>query len=385
MHPVSPHIAIVAGEASGDALGAGLIDALRTRYPGARFSAVAGPRMRARDVAVLARTENLSVMGLAEVVAHLPRLLGLRARLIRELTALQPDVVVGIDSPDFNLPLERALRKRGIKTVHYVSPSVWAWRPGRVNIVARAADLLLCLLPFELDFYSETSISVRYVGHPLADTIPRHTNSKACRSALGLDRAETIVALLPGSRVSEVTRLAGPFLDTASWLNRRVPGLAFAVPLAGAGAAGQFRAQLQRRGGSLDVRLFEGRSHEVIGAADAVLLASGTATLETLLLKRPMVVAYRVSGITSWLLGNMGLLKAQYVSLPNLLAGEKIVEECLQQRAVSEVMGPAMLRLLQQPEAREAQLDRFAELHETLRCDADSRAAAAVADLFEAS
>jgi lipid-A-disaccharide synthase len=381
MSAAGPHIAIIAGEASGDNLGAGLIAALRKRLPAVRFSGVAGPLMRRHEVEVLARSEALGVMGLAEVVRHLPRLLMLRRRLIRLLARLQPDVVVGIDSPDFNLPLEKALRRRGLRTVHYVSPSVWAWRPRRVHAVARAADEVLSLLPFETDFYTGTRVPVSYVGHPLADSISMETDKLNPRRALDISGQQPVVALLPGSRAAEVSRLAGPFLQTALWLARRLPALEFIVPLAGRAAAIPFKRALQRHGEGLVVRLLEGRAREAIAAADAVLCASGTVTLETLLLKRPMVVAYRVSPATAWLLHNMGMLKTRYVSLPNLLAGEELVPECLQQRAVPEIMGPAMLRLLQQGRARAAQVERFYVLHERLRRGADERAAEAVAEL----
>lgn len=378
----APHIAIVAGEASGDALGAGLVNALKKRWPQARFSGVAGPLMREQGVEALERTESLSVMGLAEVVLHLPRLLALRARLMRRLSEARPDILVGIDSPDFNLRLETVMRRRGMRTVHYVSPSVWAWRPGRVRTVARAAETLLSLLPFEAGFYADTDVTVSYVGHPLADEIPMETDAAACRAALDLPPQAPIVALLPGSRVSEVSRLAAPFLRTAGWLAQRIPDLQCVVPLASEAAASAFERVLQQEGPAANVRTVNGHARDVMGASDAVLSASGTATLEAMLLKRPMVVAYRVSGLTAWLLGTMGLLKAEYVSLPNLLAGKGLVEECLQKRAEVDILGPAMLRVLTQPAVRREQIESFSAMHELLRRGADDRAADAIGEML---
>lgn len=377
-----PHIGIVAGEASGDALGAGLVRALRRRYPSARFSAVAGPRMRAEDLEVLGRSETLSVMGLAEVVAHLPRLLAFRSALFRRLIDLRPDVVVGIDSPDFNLPLEARLRKRGIPTVHYVSPSVWAWRPKRVRTLARSANTLLSLLPFESEYYASTDLTVRYVGHPMADSIPMQPDADTAKEALGIPMDRPVLAVLPGSRVSEVSRLARVFVQTVQHLLRSIPELHCVVPLANEAAAAAFRKAAPGMDTEKHWQLLDGRAREAMTAADGVLCASGTVTLEALLLKRPMVVAYRVSPLTRFLLSNLGLLRSEFVSLPNLLAGRAVVDECLQERAIPEVLGPATLAVLQDSDVRQAQISCFRDLHGQLLRHADERSADAVAELL---
>lgn len=379
----APRIALVAGEVSGDALGAGLIRALSERYPDASFEGVAGPEMEAAGCRPLASIDELALFGLGEVVGEIPRLLRLRRRLYRHWTARPPDVFVGIDAPAFNTGLERRLRAAGIRTVHYVCPTAWAWRERRVRKLRKAVDLMLAIFPFEEAFFARHRVPVRYVGHRLADELPLHPDTDAARAALGLPEAGRWLGLLPGSRVSEVRRLGPVFIDTASWLRRALPDLAFAAPMANPRAGELFRAQLRERAPELPVHLIDGRSREVMCAADALLVASGTATLESLLAKTPMVAAYAVSPLTYRIVRHLRLLKTEYVSMPNLLAGRALVPEFLQTEVRPEVLGPAVHRLLISPSARAAQVDAFGELHERLRMGADEAAAAAVAEVME--
>ncbi|ROR32227.1 lipid-A-disaccharide synthase [Inmirania thermothiophila] len=375
-------IGIVAGEASGDLLAAGLMRALAERLPGVRFEGVAGPLMREAGCEALADAEELGLIGLAEVVRHLPRLLRLRRRLARHFLARPPALFIGVDAPDFNLGLEARLRAAGIPTVHYVSPTVWAWRRGRVRRIAAAVDLMLTLFPFEARFYEAHGVSVRFVGHPLADRVPLVPDRLAARRRLGLAAEGELVALLPGSRPSEVRSLAGPFLDALRWCAARRPGLRAAVPLASAATRALFEEARRLRGAGLALTLVEGRSREVMEAADVVLTASGTATLEALLLKRPMVVAYRLSRASYWLVRR--LMEVPHFSLPNLLAGRALVPELAQEAVTGERLGRALLAYLEDPEAGARLQETFAEIHYALRCGADERAAEAVASLLAA-
>lgn len=373
-------IAIVAGEASGDLLGAGLITALRARYPEAQFEGVAGPQMIAAGCQALYPVETLSVMGLVEVLRHLPRLLRLRAALARHFCLSRPDVFIGIDAPDFNLGLEQRLKRAGIRTVHYVSPSVWAWRRGRLHGIARAVDLMLTLFPFEADFYRAHGVRERCVGHPLADSIPEHTDREAACAALGIDPGRRWIALLPGSRHSELDCLGADFLRTALWLHERRPALCFAVPLATPGTRRQFEQLHARIAPQLPLRIFSGRAQTVMAAADVVLLASGTATLEAMLLKRAMVVAYRLAPFTHWLLRRM--VKTPYIALPNLLAGRCVVPEFIQNEVTPTKLGTAVLEFLDRPERIAAIKQQFTELHHALRRDASRQAADAIVELI---
>lgn len=377
-------IGIVAGESSGDILGAGLIRAIQQRHPDAEFEGVAGPLMQKAGCKALYPAQSLAVMGLVEVIRHLPRLLGVRADLKRHFTENPPDVFVGIDAPDFNLGLEEALRKQGIPTVHYVSPSIWAWRPKRVFKVGRAADLTLALLPFEPPLYDRHGFKATFVGHPLADFIPAQPDRRALREELHLPQDKQVLALLPGSRSSEVHRLAPVFLRTAAWLNQQLPELCFVIPAATPEMNQLLKQQIRSFEPDLPVTLVEGHSHEALGAADAVLLASGTAALEALLFKCPMVVAYRVSNVTHAIVQGLGLLKIKHVSLPNLLAEKELVPEYLQYQATPEKLGPAVLRLLTDRSAREAQVRGLQALTGVLRVGADQRAADAVLALADA-
>jgi lipid-A-disaccharide synthase len=373
-------VGLVAGEASGDLLGAGLIGAIRARVPEARFAGVAGPQMVAAGCEAWAPTERLSVMGLAEVVRVLPELLRLRRRLARRLLAWRPDVLVGIDSPDFNLGLERRVRGR-VRTVHYVSPSIWAWRPGRIRKIARAADLVLCLLPFEPEAYANSGVAARFVGHPLADQIPRRSDPLVARRALQLEPGRPVVAVLPGSRTTELKSLGDPFAGAIAWLARRRPQLQFVAPMARPDLARLFEAALAERAAGVEVRLLDGHAREALAAADVVLVASGTATLEAMLIKRPMVVAYRVAPLTRWLLLTLRLLKIDLFALPNLLAGTELVPELLQDEVRPERLGHEVLRWLDDERARGELEQAFERIHEQLRQDANDRAAQAVIGL----
>ncbi len=372
-------IALVAGEASGDLLGADLVDALRRRLPQARFEGVAGPRMTAQGVDALYGAERLAVMGLVEPLARLPELLGIRRALIHRWRRDPPAVFIGIDAPDFNLGLAGALRRGGIPTVHYVSPSVWAWRRYRLRKIARSVDLMLTLFPFEARFYQQHHIPVRFVGHPLADRFPLKPDPAQARRRLGLEEHHRYLALLPGSRQSELRALAGVMQQTAAWLHARRPELRFLVPLINRQAREIWEAERTRLSLDLPFRLFDGRSREVMEAADAVLLASGTATLEAMLLKRPMVVTYRMHPLSYWVYAR--LVKVDHVALPNLLAGETLVPELLQDQATPERLGEAVLQTLETGPA--PLVEPFTALHRQLGQDASSRAAAAIMELLE--
>jgi lipid-A-disaccharide synthase len=371
-------IGLVAGETSGDMLGAGLIQAIRARIPDAVFEGVAGPRMVAAGCRLLYPAERLAVMGLVEVLGRYRELHAMRADLVRHFHSDPPDVFVGIDAPEFNLGLEARLKSAGIRTAHYVSPQVWAWRRRRLRTIARSADLILTLFPFEAAFYEEHGVPVSFVGHPLADAIASEIDRDAARSALALPAEGELIALMPGSRGSEVRRLGEIFVRTARWCLERRPGLRFAVPLVDGGTRELFERALAREPG-LPLTVFEGRSLEVMAAADAVLLASGTATLEAMLLKRPMVVAYRMAAMTHWLAKR--LVYIDRFSIPNLLAGERIVPEFIQNAARPEALGAALLGYLDDPARAAAVHDRFSALHESLRRDANERAADAVLGL----
>ncbi|MES1951955.1 lipid-A-disaccharide synthase [Salinisphaera sp. S4-8] len=375
---------IVAGEQSGDVLGAGLIRALKKRYPQAVFEGVTGPRMREAGCETLADIEALSLFGISEVIGQIPRLLRLRRRLFAHVIDTAPDVFIGIDAPAFNTTLEKQLRARGMTTVHYVCPTAWAWRQGRTKNIRKAVDLLLAIFPFEEAFFRRFDIPVTFVGHPLANELPLHPDSASARRALGLDSQRPLVGLLPGSRRSEVSRLGPIFIDTARWLRARHSEVAFVAPMASRGVRELFEAQLENAGADLDIRLIDGRSREVMRAADVLLLASGTATLEALLAKTAMVVAYKLSPMNYAIAKVFNLIKTEHVSMPNLLAARALVPECLQQDARVDVIGPQVDRLLNSATARAAQTDAFDAIHAQLALDADERAAAAIAELLEA-
>ncbi len=371
-------VALVAGEASGDILGAGLMQALRARHPDVQFIGIGGARMEAEGLRSYFPLERLAVMGLVEVLGRLPELLARRKRLLATLLEARPDLFIGIDAPDFNLDLALKLRRNGIRTVHYVSPSVWAWRQKRVLKIRDACDLMLTLFPFEAKFYDAHQVPVRFVGHPLADTIPLEADRSAARAALNLPHDGLVVALMPGSRGGEVGRLGELFLGAADRLRAMRPGIRFVVPC----ASPERRSQLEQMlvGRDLPLTLLDGRSHEALAACNAVLIASGTATLEALLYKRPMVVAYSVAPLTFRILKR--LVKSPYVALPNLLAQRLLVPELLQDAATPEAMAQLLSPLL---DNGDIQTEGFDAIHRTLRCDASSQAAQAVLQLIEAS
>ena len=367
-------IALVAGEASGDILGAGLMRALKAQHPPVEFIGVGGPLMQAEGLTSYFPMERLSVMGLVEVLGRLRELLARRKLLIKTLIEEKPDVFIGIDAPDFTLNIELKLRQAGIKTVHYVSPSVWAWRQKRVLKIREGCDLMLTLLPFEARFYEEKGVPVRFVGHTLADAIPLQADRAAARAELGLPDGP-LVALMPGSRGGEVGRLGALFFDAAERLQAQKPGIRFVLPC----ASPQRRAQIETllEGRNLPLTLLDGQSHLALAACDAVLIASGTATLEALLYKRPMVVAYRLAPLTFWILKRM--VKSPYISLPNLLAQRLLVPELLQDDATPEALAQTLLPLI---DGGEEQTRGFDDIHRTLRRDASNQAADAVLTLI---
>jgi lipid-A-disaccharide synthase len=379
-------IALVAGEASGDLLGAGLIAELRKRYPDAQFAGIGGDAMRGAGMDTWFDATELAVMGLSEVLRHLPRLLRLRRSLRERVLAWKPDVFIGIDAPDFNLGVEKWLKKRGIRTVHYVSPSVWAWRESRAAKIGQSASRVLCLFPMEPAIYAKHHVDARFVGHPLADEMPVDPDRLAMREQLGIDPERPVLALLPGSRVGEIERLAATFLSAAARVLEEVPDLQIVVPIANAPANLAFRRVL---GGHPDIsnlqpalRLMVGNARRLMIASDVVLLASGTATLEAMLAKRPMVVAYKVAPLTYTLVKGLGMLKVKNYSLPNVLAGERIVPELMQRDCTPPKLAQATLAMLRDGEAMERIGPRFRELHLQLRQDASARAADAVAELL---
>lgn len=374
-------IGVVAGESSGDNLGAALIEALRRRAPGARFVGVAGPAMTAAGCERLASSSELAVMGLFEVLHHLPRLLRLRRRIRRELLALRPDVFVGIDAPEFNLHLAPALQRAGIRTVQYVSPQVWAWRSGRARRMAQFLDAVLCLLPFERSVYEKAGLRAVYVGHPLADQLPLVPDGTAARHELGLSTERPVVAVLPGSRTGEVSRLADDFAATISWLASRRPGLQFVSPLADAATRQRFEAALARRAPDVAIRLIDGQARTALSAASVALVASGTATLETLLCKRPMVVAYRLGWLTALVLRRLRLLKTEFFAQPNLLAGRRVVPELAQDQVTPERLGAEIERWLDAPDAVAELQALFTAIHRQLQQGASDRAASAILDI----
>lgn len=371
-------VALVAGESSGDNLGAALIHALRARQPQARFVGVAGPAMQAAGCEALAPSSALAVMGLFEVLHHLPRLWRLRAQLRAALVARAPDVFVGIDAPEFNLNLAPSLHAAGIRTVQYVSPQVWAWRRGRARRMAAFLDLVLCLLPFEPEVYDQAGLAAVFTGHPLADQLPLEPDRAAARRELGLAAEAPLVAILPGSRVGEVSRLGGDFAGAAAWLAARRPALRFAAALADGPTRALFEAERVRRAPGVEIPVFEGRARTVMTAADAVLVASGTATLEALLCKRPMVVAYRLGFASALALRGFGLLKVAHFAQPNLLAGRRLVPELAQGEVTAERLGQELERWLDAPAEVAALAAEFTAIHRRLRLGASARAAEAI-------
>jgi len=371
------HIALVAGEASGDLLGGALMHALKQRLPNIRFSGVGAGQMQAAGLSSAFPMERLAVMGLTEVLGRVPELFWRRRQLLKSLLADKPDLFIGIDAPEFNLGLELKLRKAGIKTVHYVSPSVWAWRQGRIKKIRKACDLMLCLFPFEQDFYRDNGVPVRFVGHPLADSL-QSLDKASARAALALPEDKPIVALMPGSRGGEVARLGALFLDTAQRLLDAKPALHFVLPCANPARRSQIEALLAVR--KLPLTLVDGQAALALCACDAVLIASGTATLEALLQQRPMVVAYRLAPSTYRIARH--LVKSPWFALPNLLASRALVPELIQDAATAEALAAQLLPLLDNPQP---QTTAFAEIASHLRQNASQRACDALLPLLEQS
>lgn len=407
--PSSPRFVLVAGETSGDLLGAGLIAALRERWPDAAFAGVGGPRMQAAGLDAWHAADELAVMGLAEVVKHLPRLLALRRDVRRRALAFHPDVFIGIDAPDFNLGLERKLKAAGIRTVHYVSPSIWAWRAKRARTIGRSADLVLCLFPFEPAIYARYGVNAVFVGHPLADTFALDPVQAPARAALGLPGDVPVLALLPGSRLGEVRRLAADFIGAVRVLRAHWPDLCVIAPMANAASRAAFEAELRKAGFGIPnsasaspassaesatatperapsnpVTVLDGRAHEAMIAADAILLASGTAALEAMLAKRPMVVAYRIAPLTYHIVTRLKMLETERYSLPNVLAGRDLVPELMQTACTPQALAEALLPALRDRRPPLPLLAEYRHLHLELRRDASRSAAAAIAALIDA-
>lgn len=376
-------IALVAGEASGDQLGAGLVRELRARFPNAEFAGIGGDNMRNAGCQTWFDASELAVMGLTEVLRHLPRLLKLRSQFRQRVLEWQPDVFIGIDAPDFNLGVERWLKQRGIATVHYVSPSVWAWREKRAEKIGASADMVLCLFPMEPPIYARHGIDARFVGHPMADEIPLHSDRDEARAALGLPLNAKVLAVLPGSRLGEIGRLGEPFFEAAWQVSERIPGLHVVVPAANAACRGLIDQQLSRS--ALPVahsHVLEGQARTAMIAADVVVLASGTATLEAMLVKRPMVVGYRVAELTYRLVKALGLLKVDRYALPNILAGKDLAPELMQHDCTPEKLAAAIQQWFDHPRKVTDLQAVYEQQHAILRRDASARAADAVAGLL---
>ncbi|MFK7887046.1 MAG: lipid-A-disaccharide synthase [Gammaproteobacteria bacterium] len=371
-------VGVIAGEASGSALGAGLMQALQSRHDNVRFVGVGGDDMAALGAELWLPARELAVMGLAEVVRHLPRLLRHRKTLREKFLATQPDVFVGIDLPDFNLGVASWLRERGIRTIQYVSPSVWAWREKRVKTIAQAVDEVLCLLPFEPDFYARHNVAARFVGHPLADDIAQALPRAPARAALGLAPNNPVLAVLPGSRQGEIATTVPVFAAAAQALQTADDTLGVVVPIADRGLREPLQALFATHAPGLKVHWLDGQARDAMAAADTVLLASGTATLEAMLIGRPMVVGYRLAGLTSFLLRRFSLINIQHFSLPNLLADEALVPELLQEALTVDAVVNAVRDKLYAPDGCAPLLARFDALRGLLANDASAHAAAAV-------
>ena len=374
-------IGIVAGEASGDLLASGLIRAIKAKYPDAVFEGIAGPAMIEAGCQAIYPAEKLAVMGLVEVLSHYRELKGIQNAIIKHFVDNPPDVFIGVDAPDFNLTVERKLKQRGIKTAHYVSPSVWAWRQYRVKKIGRSVDLMLTLFPFEADFYHQHDVAVEFVGHPLAEMIPMQPDMMAARQALDLPENKQLVAILPGSRMSEAKMLSQLMFEAAAKISKQQPGVEFVIPLATAAIREHVESVLAGMQDRPVLHLIDGRSREVMAAVDVIMLASGTAALEAMLFKRPMVVTYKLSPLTFAIVKRM--IKTEFVSLPNILAGEEVAKELIQDQATAANLAQESLRLLQDDGAADAVSERFKNIHQQLRQDASAKAADAILSLVE--
>lgn len=396
----APHICIVACEASGDLLGGSLVAALKARYPDALIEGIGGKAMQDAGLQAWHDYSELSVMGIAEVLRHLPRLLRLRRQTVDRIVSAKPDVFIGIDGPDFNLGVERRVKRFGIKTVHYVSPSIWAWREGRAKTIQQSADRVLCLFPMEPPIYARYQADARFVGHPLADTFDLEPDRSAARAVLGLPGDAHVLAVLPGSRLGEIARLGAVFLLAALRLRRIYPTLRVVSPMANERCRAAFQQLLAETPPSIEgddtaatseewsalrdaITLTDGQAHQVMIASDQIILASGTAALEAMLAKRPMVVAYKVAPLTYWIVKGLGILKVNRYSLPNVLAGEGIVPELMQHDCTPAKIAETMRAIIDSPETSKSLIPRFEAIHRELRRDAANSAATAVLDLIQ--
>ena len=379
----APRIAVIAGETSGDQIGAELIAQLKQRYPGASFAGIGGHRMRRAGCDTWHDASELAVMGLVEVLRHLPRLLGLRRVVVRRLRDWQPDVFVGIDAPDFNLGVERKLKRAGIRTVHYVSPSIWAWRPGRAKKIGNSADRVLCLFPMEPPIYARFGVDARFVGHPLAERFEHRLPQGEARAALELAQKGRVLAILPGSRIGEIERLGEIFVQAALQCANAISGLRLIAPMADSECAKAFDAILARLRVRGQIQCFEGRAHEVLWAADAVLTASGTAALEAGLAETPMVVAHRIHPLSYRIVRWFGLLKSKHVSLPNILLNQSVVPELLQDDCTVDKITDALLALFRDEAGMELMQTRLSTLLPLLAGGGSEAAADAIAELIE--
>lgn len=379
--PAPLKIGIVAGEASGDILGSGLIRALKKRFPELTVEGIGGELMLAQGCVSKYPMERLSVMGLVEVLGRLPELLRIRRQLVQYFLDNPPDVFIGVDAPDFTLAMEGKLKQAGIPTVHYVSPSVWAWKQKRIFKIKQTTDLVLSLFPFEAQHYRPTQQRIEFVGHPLATSIPQSVDKDKAKQRFAVRDSETIIALLPGSRGSEIKYLARPFLETARWLSQRLEGARFIIPAANKHRHDQLHKLITQEFDDLNLQLVVKNSREVMAISDAILIASGTATLEATILQKPMVVAYRMAPLTYRIYSRM--VKSKFISLPNLLAGEELVPEVLQDEVCPEVLGPKIIHSLENSEYRVYLEERFSSIHEQLQQDADEKAAEAIVKLLQ--
>ncbi len=377
-----PSIGIVAGEVSGDILGADLISAIRKQCPEMRFVGIGGDRMKSAGCDCLYPVEKLAVMGVSEVFRYFRELLRIRNTIKSYFLHNRPDVFIGIDAPDFNFSLERVLRNAGIKTIHYVSPSIWAWREYRLKSIGKSVNLMLTLFPFESVYYEKYNIPVRFVGHPLASKINLEPDQAAARGQLGLSETDRIIALMPGSRKSELSKLVEPFIKTAQWCNQHAGKLHFIANLVNEDARAYFEENVRKISPEIHISTYTGLSLQVMEAADVVLLASGTAALEAMLLKRPMVVAYKVNWMTYQIAKR--LIRVPYVSLPNLLAGKQLVPECLQDDCQPEIMGQALLNWLNNKNSVTQLVAEFTTIHHQIRLDSSDLAATVVLDMINA-
>lgn len=370
-------IALVAGEASGDLLGSLLIPALKEKLPDAIFYGIGGPKMQAKGFDAWWPLEKLSVMGYIDALKNFREIFAIRRQLKKRLLELRPDIFIGIDAPDFNLGLETDLKAAGIKTIHYVSPSIWAWRGGRIKKIGRAVNRVLALFPMEPALYEKEGIPVSYVGHPLADIIPLETSKQAVREKLGMPRSLPVFALLPGSRKGELERMADTFVQTAKLIRERLPDAQFVVPLTTRETRLQFETAIyKQQAGDVPFRLLFGHAQDALGAADVSLVASGTATLEAALIKRPMVITYKIAPSSYWI--GKRMVRSPYVGLPNILAGRFVVPEILQDEATPENLAEALMKLYEDKESAAAIAEAFTDIHLQLRQNNAEKAANAV-------